>query len=202
MPTVMPTSSFAGVGASDGQAKAKAKAASSAPNSPVTSANSSQRSSSSSSSNNSSNTPGKCSKEDNDPRMQRIVSPGVVLGATFRVVACACPLDPQLRYSSEWCEFCQCRKCGGKNLPKGTFASDGTGLDGEGGDMLGGLSLEAWLAAALTPDVCLFLALVGCAVSVPYYAQDRLHRYLYVVGAVAAAFLTRDVLVSRSRASR
>ena len=195
MPPSLPASSLAGVGAIHGQAKS---ASSSALTPPVNGANSSQRSGSS--------TPGKFAKvdqdHDHDPRTQRIVSPGVVLGATFRVVACACPLDPQLRYSSEWCEFCQCRKCGGKNLPKGTFASDGTGLDGEGGDMLGGLSLEAWLAAALTPDVCLFLALVGCAVAVPYYAQDRLHRYLYVVGAVAAAFLTRDVLVSRNRASR
>lgn len=178
MPPSLPAPSLAGVGAINGQAKSGSSSGSS--------------------------TPGKFAKEDHDhdPRTQRIVSPGVVLGATFRVVACACPLDPLLRYSSEWCEFCQCRKCGGKNLPKGTFASDGSGLDGEGGDMLGGLSLEAWLAAALTPDVCLFLALVGCAVAVPYYAQDRLHRYLYVVGAVAAAFLTRDVLVSRNRASR
>jgi len=194
MPPSLPAPSLAGVGAINGQAKS---VSSSAPTltSPVNGTSNSQKSSGSS-------TPGKFAKEDHDPRAQRIVSPGVVLGATFRVVACACPLDPLLRYSSEWCEFCQCRKCGGKNLPKGTFASDGSGLEGEGGDILGGLSLEAWLAAALTPDVCLFVALVGCAVAVPYYAQDRLHRYLYVVGAVAAAFLTRDVLVSRNRASR
>jgi len=110
------------------------------------------------------------------------VSPGVVLGATYRVVACACHADKTLKFQSEWCEFCQCRKCGGKNLPRDDFGADGKGL-----------SLEKLFEAP--PDALLFVALILCAGAAWTYAYDVLHRHLLILGGVAGAFLVRDAYV-------
>jgi hypothetical protein len=111
------------------------------------------------------------------------VSPGVVLGATYRVVACACHADKTLKFQSEWCEFCQCRKCGGKNLPRDDFGADGKGL-----------SLEKLLEAP--PDALLLVALILCAGAAWTYAYDVLHRHLLILGGVAGAFLARDASVA------
>lgn len=43
---------------------------------------------------------------------------GVLLGPTYRVVHCSCATNRKLKFQSEWCEWCLCRKCGGKNLPR------------------------------------------------------------------------------------
>lgn len=45
------------------------------------------------------------------------VAVGVVLGSTYRVVYCNCASDFSLKDQSEWCSWCTCRRCGGKNLP-------------------------------------------------------------------------------------
>lgn len=108
-----------------------------------------------------------------------VVSPGVVLGATYRVVGCNCMDDKTLKFQSEWCEFCLCRRCGGKNLPRAESAGPG--------------SLERLLE--VTPDQALLLALLAVAAASVWYAHDRLHRQLYLLGLAAWSFLLRDACV-------
>ena len=142
------------------------------------------------------------------------MSPGVVLGPTYRVVACACPLQtkPRVLKPHEWCEFCQCRRCGGPAAraaaaaARGQYGYNDASSSARGGD--GDDNGDLWLSlerlgleglATVTADGCLLLALLGCAVSTAVYAQDRLHRYLYLLAAVAGSFLLRDLVVSRGR---
>ena len=41
-----------------------------------------------------------------------------LLGPSYRVISCACYKDKKLKDRSEWCEFCLCRWCGEKDMPK------------------------------------------------------------------------------------
>ena len=115
------------------------------------------------------------------------VSPGVRLGPTFRVVSCCCANDVRIRDKmDEWCEFCLCRSCGGKNLPlpKGAAAS---AFD---------FALPSRLpeASDLSPALGLCLALIALGLGgTIVYCGDALYRYLYLMGAVAASFLARDL---------
>lgn len=108
-----------------------------------------------------------------------VVSPGVLLGATYRVVGCNCMDDKALKFQSEWCEFCLCRRCGGKNLPR----AESTGAG----------ALERLLE--VTPDQALLLALLSVAAASVWYAHDRLHRQLYLLGLAAWCHLLRDLCV-------
>jgi len=94
-------------------------------------------------------------------------------------VSCGCPRDPRLKDRSEWCEFCLCRHCGGKNLPheRGPGGRDAATAD-------------------FSPDLFLLGATLGCAVGACVYAgEGRLYRHLYLAGMVAAAHVVRDALL-------
>lgn len=118
---------------------------------------------------------------------QESPSPGVILGTTYRVVSCACAKDYRLKDQTEWCSFCRCKFCGGRTLfrneggwhPDYGFSRGGA----RGKNLLDDISANAYLAASLV-----MLGLLSLL-----YAGDMPHRHLYLAGAVAGAFLLRDM---------
>lgn len=109
------------------------------------------------------------------------VSPGVLLGPTFRVAHCACSTDLSLKDSTEWCEWCLCRKCGGKNLPR-TFNRDGTGGSSEEG------------AIDVNWDLGLLVLLI-CAIVYAIAFLTKRDSYLYTLALIAACYTGKDVAV-------
>lgn len=99
------------------------------------------------------------------------VAAGVSLGSTYRVVHCACAKDARLKFQSEWCEWCLCRKCGGKHLPvdRNTHDSDRSNVKDFSVDLLllagiYGIVGLSWLYAVDKPYLCLyFMGLVAVA---------------------------------------
>jgi hypothetical protein len=106
------------------------------------------------------------------------------------VVSCACAKDYRLKEQSEWCSFCQCKFCGGKDLHRAAASGGGWHpdygyTDGRGGGkhLLDDISANVYLAVSLFTLGLLALM----------YAGDRPHRHLYMAGAVAAVYLLRDI---------
>ncbi len=98
------------------------------------------------------------------------------LGPTYRVVHCDCAKNPKLKFQSEWCEWCLCRKCGGKHLPKeqNYSRSSADGVD-------------------FSVDLIVLAALYGVAALGVMYALDRPYLCLYFLGICAAAHVITSV---------
>ena len=109
------------------------------------------------------------------------VARNVTLGPTIRVVSCNCALDKSLKNQSEWCEWCLCRKCGGKNLPRQQYSTDHT---------LGGDDFNVHFGYCLLLNVLVF--------SMFYFIKEHFYKYTYVVGTVALLSIVRDKLAARN----
>ncbi len=107
------------------------------------------------------------------------VAKGVTLGPTIRVVSCNCALDKALKKQADWCEWCLCRKCGGKNLPR-QHSTDHT---------YGGEDFNAHFGYYLLLNVLMF--------SMFYFVKEHFYKYTYVAGTVAVLSLVRDKLAAR-----
>jgi hypothetical protein len=121
---------------------------------------------------------------------QEVVTPDVIIGSTYRVVSCKCARDYRLKEERDWCSYCRCKFCGGKNLASNYGDRSGWNPSGSGsyptGNLLDIVSANAYLAIAL-----FFLGLFT-----HLYAADRPHRHLYIMGGVSAAYLLRDMCVT------
>jgi hypothetical protein len=106
----------------------------------------------------------------------------VIKGPLYKVVSCACARDKKLKDKMEWCEFCICRQCGGKNLPVDT-------VDGEEGDKRVRIYNDS------SADLFLFIGLLVGAIGVVTYAGESLYKHLYVIGGVCLLFSLRDICV-------
>lgn len=51
----------------------------------------------------------------------------IVVGPTYKVIFCDCAKNKALKSFDEWCEYCRCEKCGGKNI---VFGNDGRPASG------------------------------------------------------------------------
>ena len=108
-----------------------------------------------------------------------------MLGPTFRVkssqvvglrvVRCACSKDSSLKDSTEWCEWCLCRNCGGKNLPRSHKHAN------EEEDKLD-----------FNLDLALVVLLIASVVYIELYLV-RKNSYLYALGILATCHLARDL---------
>lgn len=105
------------------------------------------------------------------------------MGPLYKVVSCACARDKKLKDKMEWCEYCICRKCGGKNLP--VDKADG----GEGSRARPRTYNDS------SADLFLFIGLLISTVGVVVYAGESLYRHLYLMGAVCLLYSLRDICV-------
>lgn len=110
---------------------------------------------------------------------QIVVFPNVIMGATFRVISCNCSKNVRLKLQSDWCEWCLCRKCGGKNLPKVQKYDD----DFINPQTMGDFSM----------NIVLFISLVIVSLSSFVYTIDHPYKHLYIFAAVASFHLLRDL---------
>lgn len=106
-------------------------------------------------------------------RIQQIRGDDIVMGPTFKVISCDCPMDRTLKSFDEWCEFCKCENCGGKGHIQRTGASDGPSVT---------INLDFALWA--------LIALVGGYAIV--FSCDQLYMNFYAVAIVACICLTRQ----------
>lgn len=104
---------------------------------------------------------------------------GVLLGPTFRVVHCSCATNLKLKFQSEWCEWCLCRKCGGKNLPR-EFTSRDYGRDDGASDF----------SVDLLHLFGLFVLAGACFLRV----EEKPYLSLYFVGIAAAAHVLLNLV--------
>jgi hypothetical protein len=122
-----------------------------------------------------------------DPSLCQEVAPGILLGTTYIVVSCDCAKNRRLKDQSEWCEYCVCRKCGGKNLPKiisRPSSSSRGGGSSRGSDGEDDMSL----------DLLLFALWSAASIATVVYAGDRPYRYFYLVGYIAVATVSKSWL--------
>ncbi len=68
----------------------------------------------------------------------------IVLGPTYKVISCDCAKNRTLKSFDEWCEYCRCEKCGGKNI---VFGKDGRPAAGP--QLTINLDLIVWLLLQL-----------------------------------------------------
>lgn len=117
---------------------------------------------------------------------QHCIEPDVVLGSTYRVISCDCAKDWRLKDEEEWCSFCRCKFCGGKDRYRAKSTSGGPGFyNRRDPTALDEVSANAYLVA--------LLGLLAAFAHI--YAADTPHRHLYLLGGVAAAFIVRDATV-------
>ena len=113
------------------------------------------------------------------------VADGVVLGSTYRVVSCNCAKDRSLADQTEYCTWCRCRRCGGKNLPPDRtryYTHAGAGSDGD-------LAELSDLSTDLLPIAALLLSVyIACC-----YVERSPYVYLRILGFIATAFVSREV---------
>lgn len=95
-----------------------------------------------------------------------------------------CPSTPLLLFclqdSSEWCEFCICRKCGGKNLPKESKTTRSS------------VNSDGIAYPDSSPELLLLAGLLACALGVMFYAGDRPYRHLYLMGVACTLYCFTD----------
>jgi hypothetical protein len=116
------------------------------------------------------------------------------MGPSYKVIYCACYRDKTLKDRSQWCEFCLCRKCGGK------FAQDPAAHDpavrrsqsgAAGQDGSGGFN-------DFSPDLGLLVGLLGLAAGAVVYAGEVPYKHMYLMGMVCFAYCARDFCCSLS----
>ncbi len=105
------------------------------------------------------------------------IAANVTLGPTYRVVHCDCAKNPKLQFQSEWCQWCQCRKCGGKHLPKQKDYSSYSTPDGKD----------------FSVDLIIPVALLGLVVTSVMYAFDKPYLMLYFIGLAATAHIVASI---------
>ena len=86
--------------------------------------------------------------------------------------------------SLEWCDFCLCRKCGGKNLGP---ESDPRSAGGKDGDGTGGQIVSS--------NLFLFFSLLVVCVEIVTNGGNDLYKQFYWIGCVCALFVLRDAYV-------
>lgn len=59
--------------------------------------------------------------------VQLICGDKIVMGPTYKVVSCDCAKNKALKTFDEWCEYCRCEQCGGKNIVFGSNGRPATG---------------------------------------------------------------------------
>jgi hypothetical protein len=101
-----------------------------------------------------------------------------VIGPTFKVVSCDCPSNKCFKSIEEWCEFCRCQNCGGKNhiIP----------ASGENSSIAINLDLLLWLC---------FAVLFGYVLVV---GGDQLYFGYYAGGALACLSTLRQLFSTNS----
>eukprot|EP01038_Epipyxis_sp_PR26KG_P004655 gene4655-6542_t len=108
------------------------------------------------------------------------VTPGVILGSTYRVIYCNCVNDKSLKDRREYCEWCQCRKCGGKNLPREYDNNSSVTTD-------------------ISIDLIPFMALIGIIIFSFLFLALKPYRYLYFLGVVAGCHCLKAIIPKRLR---
>ena len=105
----------------------------------------------------------------------------VLLGPTYYVVSCRCYSDQKLlKGRVEWCDWCRCPDCGGKqnrNQQADTFGNIFA--------MIPDLNAELGLA----------LVLIGVSVWSFIYVDGFLYRVSHCIGLLSAAFCAHGVSV-------
>jgi hypothetical protein len=97
------------------------------------------------------------------------------------VVFCACYKDKTLKHRSDWCEWCQCKNCGGKSIPKDTAAAYGY-ESAKNSDSAGEFNVDLGLLVLLLSSVVVIVAYLSPTNS-----------YVLACGLVAACYLFRDI---------
>jgi hypothetical protein len=104
----------------------------------------------------------------------------VLLGPNYYVVSCKCYLDKSLTKGRlEWCEWCRCPECGGKqNKTNERGYRDNSTLTG-----------LFSMVSDLNAELALFFGIIGVSVWSIVYIQDYLYRVQHIIGLYSFLFL-------------
>lgn len=98
----------------------------------------------------------------------------MIIGCTHRVIWCDCSKNHTLKTFDEWCEWCKCENCGGKN---GTFIN----------------RYQPPTPFAINLDGLVVLAMYAIAGILIYYSrQQQLYVILYAIAGVSTILLLRS----------
>lgn len=121
------------------------------------------------------------------------VGRNVDLGPTYRVVLCACYKDRSLKFRSDWCEWCQCRNCGGKSITKEAAAAYGYDTSTSSSSSSWGTSSSD--SEEFNVDLGL-VVLLAASVVVIFVHLSPTNSYVTACGMMAACFLLRDAALT------
>lgn len=110
-------------------------------------------------------------------QLVNIQGSAIVMGPTYRVISCDCAKNKELKTFEEWCEFCRCENCGGKNIVR-PRQNDAFGRDNN--------------AFSINLDLLLWLVVTSVAGNVIFFSSDQLYINLHATGIVAAACYVRQ----------
>ena len=140
--------------------------------------------------------------------LSTMVSDGVILGSTYKVISCECYKDRKLKDTSQWCDFCKCERCGMKNVPSSYFANKpqsskssswwGGSDENEDDEVVGSTgSIESGLTATYpySANQLLVAALFYIAIRAVLHYHDKPYQQFCWMGAAAWCFVGRDYLV-------
>jgi hypothetical protein len=97
----------------------------------------------------------------------------IIVGCTHRVIWCDCPKNVSLQTFNDWCEWCKCENCGGKN---GTF-----------------VNRYEHTPFSINLDALVALAMYVVAGVLIYYSRQQLYVILYTIAGVSAILLIRTL---------
>jgi hypothetical protein len=100
------------------------------------------------------------------------------MGTTYRVIYCSCSTDLTLKEQIEWCPWCLCRKCGGKNLPFKTNFNDNN-------DNNNSMMRNFSFSKDLNLDLIVLTLLCIIPVLSVIYIDDAPYLYVYFLGLIA-----------------
>jgi len=111
--------------------------------------------------------------ERNTKGVSSLSNGAVLYGPAYKVVSCNCSVNTKLKSFAEWCDWCRCVNCGGKNLPRHLRDLD---------------SSRTYGMPDLNSDLVLVVGLVVCCTFGMMYAHEQPYRHLYIMGVVGASF--------------
>jgi hypothetical protein len=123
----------------------------------------------------------------------------MVVGSTYRVVFCQCFKDKNLKFVSEYCDWCRCIKCGGSKNNKNYDSSSNNNNYGNNNktneEMLNEfIDQFQFKIYEINPDLVILLLLIIVLIITHYYLKND-NYYLYASALVSGTFLLRNYVI-------
>ena len=126
----------------------------------------------------------------------------VVIGSTYKVVSCACYKDKNLKFVSEYCDWCRCQKCGGNQIHNKNNDNSFTSSSGNNNNtnksneelVAEYLQMFNFTIDDINSDIIVVFILFIIIIITHFYLKDY-NYYLYASALISGIYLIRNYIV-------